>query len=234
MNRTANIELVEVAAQMLEPLLPELVLLGGCATDLLITDPGAPPLRPTTDVDLIVEVGSLADYHELEKRVRNLGFTQSILPDDPICRWEYGHLKIDLMPTDPSILGFGNRWYYDALHHSVTATLPDGHEIRHVTAPYFVATKIDAFHDRGNGDYMISHDFEDIVAVLDGRLEIEGEILKGAANLRDLVANRFSHYLADEVFHHALPGLILEAGGSPARAQMVVDTMRRIVSRQES
>jgi hypothetical protein len=40
-----------------------MVFLGGCATGLLITDPVAPPIRETQDVDAIVQVASFAGYH---------------------------------------------------------------------------------------------------------------------------------------------------------------------------
>jgi hypothetical protein len=42
-----------------------MVFLGGCATGLLLTDPAAPEVRPTRDVDVITEVGSLAEYDRL-------------------------------------------------------------------------------------------------------------------------------------------------------------------------
>lgn len=66
MVRTPNIELLELAARLLHPLFRELVFLGGCATDLLINDPGAPRIRATSDVDTISEVGSLIEYQALE------------------------------------------------------------------------------------------------------------------------------------------------------------------------
>ncbi|MCU1328259.1 MAG: hypothetical protein JWN34_3629 [Bryobacterales bacterium] len=42
-------------------------------------------------------------------------------------------------------------------------------EVRVVTAPYFLATKIEAFLGRGKGDYLWSHDLEDLIFVIDGR-----------------------------------------------------------------
>jgi len=38
---------LKLAADKLRPLLPEIVFIGGCATGLLITDPGAAPVRAT-------------------------------------------------------------------------------------------------------------------------------------------------------------------------------------------
>jgi hypothetical protein len=42
-----NLDLLESAAQKLRPLLPEIVFVGGCATGLLISDPGTAPVRRT-------------------------------------------------------------------------------------------------------------------------------------------------------------------------------------------
>jgi hypothetical protein len=51
-----NLDPLERAAAMLQPLLPEIVFVGGCATGLLITDPGAGAVRGTYDVDVITEI----------------------------------------------------------------------------------------------------------------------------------------------------------------------------------
>jgi hypothetical protein len=55
-----NLELLTDAAKLLEPLLGELVFVGGCATALLITDKAAADVRPTLDVDAIAEITSYA------------------------------------------------------------------------------------------------------------------------------------------------------------------------------
>lgn len=69
-----NIEILQIAAKALGPLCNELVFLGGCATGLLITDSAAPPVRVTRDVDTVTEIASVAEYHEMGKRLRDRGF----------------------------------------------------------------------------------------------------------------------------------------------------------------
>lgn len=116
MHRAANpnIEILEIAAARLGALTEEMVFLGGCATGLLITDPLASPIRATTDVDVICEAASLIDYQRLSKRLRALGFREDHSPDAPICRWRAEGIVLDVMPTHPEILGFGNPWYQPA------------------------------------------------------------------------------------------------------------------------
>lgn len=77
---------------------------------MLLTDTAAAPARVTYDVDLISQVAALAGYHQLEREFDRLGFKRDMAKDAPICRWHYQGLEVDLMPTDPRILGFANRW----------------------------------------------------------------------------------------------------------------------------
>ena len=49
-----NLDILTLAVDQLGTLTDDMVFLGGCATGLLITDPAAPPIRVTRDVDAIV------------------------------------------------------------------------------------------------------------------------------------------------------------------------------------
>ena len=93
-------------------------------------------------------------------------------------------MVLDVMPTHERILGFGNPWYHPALTSAQTVVLPTGERIRAVTAPYFLATKLEAFARRGHGDYLASVDMEDIITVIDGRPEIVGEMTGADLELR--------------------------------------------------
>jgi len=81
-----NIEILEETLSHLGPLADEVVFLGGCATGLLLTDPAAPSPRVTIDVDVIVEVGSLAGYHRFSDRLKERGFVEDIGPLPAICQ----------------------------------------------------------------------------------------------------------------------------------------------------
>ena len=168
-------DLLREMASRLKPLLDEIVFVGGCATELLVTDPAAPPVRVTDDVDVIVEIASRAAYERFSKRLREIGFSEDSSEDAPICRWRFGPTKLDVMPTNPKVLGFSNRWYKPAIAHASTIIF-EGLELRVVTAPYFLATKIDAFKGRGREDYHASKDLEDIITVIDGRPTLLDEV----------------------------------------------------------
>ena len=106
-----NRELLVRVATRLEPLLDELVFVGAQVAELLITDPVAEHVRPTTDVDAICEVASRADYFRLGERLKKLGFTEDLTEGAPICRWRAGDDVVDVMPTHEEILDFKGNWF---------------------------------------------------------------------------------------------------------------------------
>jgi hypothetical protein len=139
---------------------------------------------------------------------------------------------LDIMPTNEQILGFGNDWYRPALAAATKLNLPSGRTIKMVTAHYFLATKLAAFDNRGRGDFMMSHDMEDIVAVLDGRPELVEELQHVDAELRDYLATRFGELLANEDFLAAVPGHLQGGAASPDRTPVVVRVIEGIAAAQ--
>jgi predicted nucleotidyltransferase len=203
-----NLERVELVATALGPLRDELVFVGGCAAGLLMSDPGATPIRATIDVDLVARVTALSQYHKLEEVFTQLGFKRDMTADAPICRWRYRGIAVDLMPTDPNVLGFANRWYGLAMETAQRVSLPSGIAIRLISGPAFIATKFEAFADRGQGDLLASHDLEDIVNVIASRTRILEEVAHSPADLRGYLAVRCRELLAIPDFSNYLPGLI--------------------------
>jgi predicted nucleotidyltransferase len=173
-------DLLELGATVLgDDLVDEVVFVGGATITLWITDPAAPPPRPTKDVDVIVEVATRADYYAFEERLRAAGFTDD---GNVICRWRHrgSGLILDAMPTDAALLGFENQWQRESFPHAVVVDLPSGTQIRAVPPQFLLATKIEAHLGRGAGDLLSSRDFADIVdRVLDG---VQGQLLPDAAS----------------------------------------------------
>lgn len=91
---------------------------------LLLESVAAPRARVTRDVDVIVEVLSLLEYHELERELERNRFKHDTRADAPVCRWLIGSCMLDVMPTDARILGFSNRWYAEAIRTAAPFQLP--------------------------------------------------------------------------------------------------------------
>jgi len=129
-----NLELLVEAARLLEPLLRELVFVGGSTTALLMSDRAAGEVRPTYDVDAIAEISSYAAFAEFSERLRRCGFTEDTGDRAPICRWGQKETILDVMPLDPKILGFSKLWYKPALDSAVVHELEPDLRVRVVTA----------------------------------------------------------------------------------------------------
>jgi hypothetical protein len=222
-----NAGLLSSAVHKLAPILDRIVFVGGCATGLLITDPAAAPIRPTLDVDVIVDLASYADLIAIEGQLEQLGFRHVVAEGAPLCRWILEDLVLDLMPTDPLILGFSNRWYRQAMQEAVGAQVGDC-QIRLITAPCFLATKLEAFFGRGRRDFRMSRDLEDMIAVLDGRPEIVAEFDQTDPQIRQYVRDEFFGLLGDRDFLECLPGYLLPDFASQQRIRIVIDRMRQI------
>lgn len=223
---TSNLAMLEMLARALGELNDEVVYLGGCATALYITDPLALDVRPTIDVDCIIDVISLSQYMKFAKKLSEKGFKQS-MEDNIVCRWHYGEIILDVMPTDGKILGFGNPWYKEALDNAVSHQISDDLSVKTITAPYFIATKIEAFVTRGNNDLIGSHDLEDIITIVAGRVEIVNEISLANDKLQSHLKQFFIKLLKNDQFESVLPGHLNE-GSDVVRRQRVEIVKSRI------
>jgi predicted nucleotidyltransferase len=213
-----NVQMLDVIAQRLgDDLSSRLVFVGGAVAGLLITDPAQPSIRPTEDVDLLAQVLLKAEYYALEAEPRTRGLQQDMRVGAPICRWTVDDVTVDVMPTLPDVLGFSNRWYPLACATAWTVTLPSGRRIQVITAPAFVATKLEAFAGRGQGDFLFSHDMADIVSVIDGRESLLIELQHAVPELRRHIGTAIAQLLGSRGFLESLPGHLPGDAASQAR-----------------
>lgn len=202
----------------------QLVFVGGAVAGLLVTDPLAGGVRATRDVDAVVNA-SRADFHRIEAQVAACGFERD-MRSDVICRWVHRNsgLLFDLMPVDPRVLGFTNRWYPYAVRTAKATDLGGGVSIRVVTAVAFVATKLEAFVGRGGGDFVTSHDLEDVLNIVDGRPGLAEEMASAPDELRRAVTQTIAALVGHPDFANVLPGLIAE----PERAGLVLHRLQTL------
>lgn len=222
-----NLQLLLAMARALGPLRERVVFVGGCATGLLITNAAATDIRATEDVDAIIEIVSLAAYHALQPELAALGFKQTMEDNTPPFRWRWRSMQLDLVPLDESVMGFANRWYRPGFAAAVTSEPETGLILRHLSAPYFIATKFEAFKDRGENDVYLSHDLEDIITVVDGREELLEEIVQAPVGVRNYVLAQVHSLLTHSEFSNALPGIVLRSIRAPAVMQRL-QTIARI------
>ncbi len=228
-----NIVMVQTIAKGLGSLLDELVFVGGAITSLYIKDETVRTVRPTDDVDCVIQIARRSEYTALEEKLRKLGFKHFIGNNAPICRWTYSGVMVDIMPNDPNILGFANKWYDEGLKNTVQISLPDGQKIFILALPLFVATKIEAFYGRKERDFRISHDIEDIITVLDGQMDFRA-FNEAPLSVKAYLKAQFKEFLADRVFIESVSSHIEFGHENKARVQRIIDFLETYANSNDS
>ena len=95
------------------------------------------------------------------------------------------------MPTEPEAIGFSNRWYPEDFRQAETKAIDDETTVQVFSLPYFLASKWEAFKSRGKANFRASHDFEDIVYVLEHCHDFERQLANASGEVL--------HYLRQEV-----------------------------------
>lgn len=176
--------MLQTVANGLGELRDEMVFVGGAVAELYADNPAASEIRPTIDVDCVIEISSRLQFARMEENLRVRGFTNDTSKGAPICRWIYKDIKVDVMPTDSKVLGFTNRWYEEGIEIKISKTLPNGTEVFVFPPEYYLAAKFEAHNSRGGNDLRQSHDFEDIIYILDNCPDILENISGSNPNVK--------------------------------------------------
>ena len=220
--------LLKVSARI-RPLGIDYAFLGGCIVPLLLDDPDVVPIRPTNDVDVVIMLIGQRQMASIESRLRGEGFEHAAHPGAPMCRWELEGITVDVMPDrDAEFMGLSARWFSEALQSASLHGIPGG-EVPVISAPTFIATKLVAFSDRGEGDF--SHrDMEDIISIVDGRSSLKNELASSSSELRAYVSTELKRYLANPIFVDRLPGHLPGDPASQGRLSLLLDRLKAIAN----
>lgn len=74
------------------------VFVGGTVTALYPLEAGA-DVRPTVDVDCVVDVATTADYYAFVERLRGRGFRECTDEGAPLCRRVCAGIRVDITAT---------------------------------------------------------------------------------------------------------------------------------------
>ena len=102
------------------------------------------------------------------------------------------------MPTDSSVLGFSNRWYEEGIEIKIPKTLPDETAVFVFPSEYYLAAKFEAHKGRGGNDLRQSHDFEDIIYILDNCPDILENISGSNSNVKMYLKEECQNLLANQ------------------------------------
>ncbi|MBX3032316.1 MAG: hypothetical protein KF865_00195 [Bdellovibrionaceae bacterium] len=191
---------------------------------LHLTEPQVVSIRPTEDVDTVVQVANMGELERLRVLLRKKGFQES--PEEKnICRFRNGELILDVMPDDFNIYGFTNRWYKPGIDAKIEFPLK-ARTIKIFSALYLLATKMEAFLGRGQSDFFTSHDIEDIVNLFDGRPFLGNEVRESTSEAGEWIRGCLRDWVARPEFADAVEAHVTERENSFARREIVLERMR--------
>lgn len=195
-NKKINLAVIKKVARVLGELNTQVAYVGGATVCLYADEPAADDVRPTRDIDLVVNVATFGQLTALQHKLGQKGIY--IDPRTPItCRFTFEDVVIDVMATKQIGWAPSNEWFEPGFQNMEDFRVDAETVIRIFPLPYFLATKFSAYGDRGR-DPRTSQDFEDIVYVLDNRINLVNEILAAPEDVRSYLVVQLSELQSAE------------------------------------
>lgn len=226
-NLTVHKETIKRIAHALDELNEQVIYVGGAAVGLYINDPAADDVRPTKDIDISLSIITFAELEAFREALINKGFIQTA-EDDVICRFRYQEIILDVMNTKAIAWAPANPWFAPGFPYREEIDI-DGKGIRILPLPYFLATKFCAYNSRGNNEPRSSHDFEDIVYIMDNRTDLAERIHKAHGEVKEFLISEFGLILSQTIKQEAVWANLYSVDRDK-RYNIIMDTIKRIVS----
>jgi hypothetical protein len=141
-------------------------------------------------------------------------------------RYSFDDILIDFIPYEETPLGPTNRWLKPGFKKAYQVRIGDT-EIKILPVSLFLATKWEAFKRRG-GDPRASHDFEDIIYVIDNNLEIVEDVKDAENDVREFLKD-----MSKEILSHSSKNEIIECHINPytmnERRKLIVNKLEEIL-----
>lgn len=198
-----NVTRLRAVAQALQPLNQKVVFVGGATIALYGNPDNAFEIRPTDDIDVVVELATYGSFAKLEERLREIGFVNDT-EAKVVCRYKIRGITVDIMPTDSKVIGFSNQWYPEGFKHAIPYELTERGSIYIFSLQHLVATKLEAFFSRGKTDFLFSRDFEDLVYLFENAEGIEDTLTNCSGHLKDYLVSSFKLLLQHGDFEEGL------------------------------
>jgi predicted nucleotidyltransferase len=205
LNNTAfNHRVIETIAIALGELNKEVVYVGGAVVSLYINNPTAHDVRPTKDIDISLSIATLGELETVREQLNKRGFKQSS-EDTVVCRFRYDEYIVDIMNTKAVGWAPANKWFEPGFKRK-ESIIVNNQIIQILPLAYYLASKFEAFSDRGRRDPRTSHDFEDIIYVLDNRIDIQSQLMECTDEVRDYLTRQFRLMSTDRNMQEAIYG----------------------------
>ncbi len=199
----SNKEMLATVANGLKKYLDKVYFVGGSVVELYLENSVSDPVRPTEDVDCVLEITSKLDFRRWEKLLASCGFRHDMSENAPICRWIFNGVRVDVMLPDLQ-MSFTNRWYAEGIKHSFNYQLSESLQIKLFELPYFLATKFEAVLHRGSLDLRMSHDFEDIIYLWSNIPDIFERCKRTDSNLQGYFSATLKNLMNNWTFNESI------------------------------
>ncbi len=130
------------------------------------------------------------------------------------------------------MLGFSNRWYEEGFENAISIMLDDD-EVKIFSFPYFIATKLEAFKNRGNNDFRFSSDFEDIVYVLENNSNSENQLSNLPEQLKEYFSKTFQDLINQQDWEEGLYAH-LEPRNAPQKIIMIENILKKLIENRNA
>ena len=140
----------------------------------------------------------------------------------------YNDIPVDIMAAEDSPLGPTNKWFKVGFSDLWKVKIK-AQEISILKAPCYLATKFEAFNNRGL-DYRTSHDMEDIIYIIDNRINIVKEIEDSPILIKEFIKSELN-----KIIDKSLLNEILQAHIHPLvikhRYDLIMKKIKDIISK---
>jgi predicted nucleotidyltransferase len=226
MSHQDNVSRIKVVREALADLRNDVVFVGG-STVSFYADRESFEVRETDDVDVIIEVLTYPDHVKFEEKIQALGFSPDTTARVKV-RYKIKGIIVDFMPTTDVAIGFENKWYPDGYKNAIEYSIDNNETIKILSPEHFIATKLEAFKNRGYSDPRQSHDFEDIVYMLENRNAIWSELANCAEPVKNYLKQEFGKLLSQKGIEEWIDCHVDFV--SPPSTYMIIEELKKFAS----
>jgi len=223
-NQILILKIVEKVALALGEVNDDVIYVGGSIISLYATDEGSEQPRPTKDIDISVQISSYSEMELLREKLAS----KNIYPafnETVMYRYSYEDILIDFIPYEQTPLGPTNSWLKPGFKKAYSVNIGKI-QIKILPVSLFLATKWEAFKSRSN-DPRMSHDFEDIIYVIDNNLNLVDDVINAENDVQ-----RFLKSMSNEILSHPSRNEIIECHINPytmkERRKLIIKKLEQI------
>ncbi len=98
-------------------------------------------------------------------------------------------------------------------------------------SPYLIATKVEAFKGRGNSDFRLSADVEDIVTLFDGVSDIVDQLVVAPKDVKTYLLKELSTWIVNDEFIEGIGSHISDRVNLEGRKNIILNRIKKLLEK---